>query len=103
MSLDKAFTWLEKPLEARSAGLIYLGVDPAYDSIREDPRFVELLRKVGRRKAESLSGSLPRVQGLQWPAEFDGVLSCHIHPQQPPGLGLLGDAVLRVLGRVIAS
>ncbi len=45
--LDKAFTWLEKALEARSAGLIYLGVDPAYDSLREDPRFVELLRKVG--------------------------------------------------------
>ncbi len=45
--VDKAFAWLATALEARSAGLIYLGVDPAYDSLRNDARFTALLAKVG--------------------------------------------------------
>lgn len=42
-----AFAWLSKALEQRSAPLVYLKVDPVYDRIREDPRFKELLFKVG--------------------------------------------------------
>jgi len=44
---DRAFAWLEKAVEARSAGLIYLHVDPAYDPIRGDPRFAAYLEKMG--------------------------------------------------------
>ena len=44
---DEAFAQLEKALEARSAGLVYLVVDPMYDPLREDPRFHELVEKVG--------------------------------------------------------
>ena len=45
--IDKAFHWLDKALEARSAGLIYLGADPAYEQLRSDQRFAELLKQIG--------------------------------------------------------
>jgi hypothetical protein len=45
--VEKAFAWLDKAIEARSAGLIFLHVDPAYDPVREDSRFVDYLTKVG--------------------------------------------------------
>lgn len=44
--LDRAFTWLEKAYEGRSAGLIYLHVDPSYDPMREDPRFKQYLQRL---------------------------------------------------------
>jgi hypothetical protein len=34
-------------LDARSAGMICLHLDPLYDSIREDPRFTALVEKIG--------------------------------------------------------
>lgn len=42
-----AFQWLEKAYAERSDLLIYLNVDPRLDSIRSDPRFQDLLRRVG--------------------------------------------------------
>ena len=44
---DKALTWLEKSFTARRIWIIDLGVDPTFDSLRADPRFVSLLRRVG--------------------------------------------------------
>ena len=44
---NQAFDWLQKAYEDRSAGLLYLKVDPAFDGVRSDPRFVDLLRRVG--------------------------------------------------------
>jgi len=44
---DKAFEELEKAYEARSPYLISIGVEPALDTLRSDPRFDELLKKVG--------------------------------------------------------
>jgi len=43
---DKAFEWLEAVVKERG-GDGYLKVDPAYDPVRNDPRFQELLRKSG--------------------------------------------------------
>ena len=45
--MDEAFAHLDEALEARSAGLIYLAVDPMYDPLKADPRFDELVKKVG--------------------------------------------------------
>ncbi len=45
--LDQAFACLERALQARSAGLIYLHLDPGYEELRSDPRFGELVQKVG--------------------------------------------------------
>jgi hypothetical protein len=44
---DEAFRQLDKALEQRSAGMIYLHLDPLYDAIREDPRFSALVEKIG--------------------------------------------------------
>ncbi|MEO8042476.1 MAG: tetratricopeptide repeat protein [Acidobacteriota bacterium] len=44
---EQAFVLLEKAFAEHDLQLIYLGVDPYYDSLRSDPRFVDLLRRVG--------------------------------------------------------
>jgi TolB-like protein/Tfp pilus assembly protein PilF len=44
---DAAFGQLDTALEQRSAGMIYLHLDPLYDAIREDPRFSALVEKIG--------------------------------------------------------
>lgn len=43
----QAFTWLQKAHEERTWDLVYLKVDPKLDSLRTDPRFAELLRRLG--------------------------------------------------------
>ncbi len=43
---DKAFEWLEKTYEQREVWLHYLKVDPMYDSLRSDPRFQDLLKRM---------------------------------------------------------
>jgi Tfp pilus assembly protein PilF len=44
---DDAFKWLERGVKERADGLTWLKVDPAVDSLRSDPRFSRLLRKIG--------------------------------------------------------
>jgi len=44
---DKALTWLEKAYQQRSPQLINLSVISSFDSLRADPRFKDLLRRVG--------------------------------------------------------
>ena len=44
---DQAMDWLEKGLTNRNIYMIHLNVQPTYDDLREEPRFTELLRKVG--------------------------------------------------------
>jgi hypothetical protein len=39
--------WLEKAFEERDNWLVWLGVHPAFDSVRNLPEFGELLRRVG--------------------------------------------------------
>jgi TolB-like protein/Tfp pilus assembly protein PilF len=44
---DQAFTWLEKAYEERFNRLAYLKVAALWDPLRSDPRFADLLRRVG--------------------------------------------------------
>jgi TolB-like protein/Tfp pilus assembly protein PilF len=44
---DEAFRMLEKGYEQHSASMPYLMVDPFWDGMRSDPRFADLLRRMG--------------------------------------------------------
>ena len=44
---EQAFVWLEKLCQERSYWAIYLNVVPTLDPLRSDPRFADLLRRIG--------------------------------------------------------
>jgi serine/threonine-protein kinase len=44
---DQAFKWLEKAYQQRSPDLLWLGVWPTWESLRTDPRYGDLLRRIG--------------------------------------------------------
>jgi TolB-like protein/Tfp pilus assembly protein PilF len=44
---DQAFTFLEKAYEQRDRGFVYMKVAPYLETLRSDPRFQDLLRRVG--------------------------------------------------------
>jgi predicted Zn-dependent protease len=44
---DRAMEYLEKSYQEHSHWLMYLHMDPGMDSLRPDPRFQDLLRRVG--------------------------------------------------------
>ena len=43
---DRTFEWLEKGFQEKSAVMQYLKVDQTWDSIRSDPRFQNILRRM---------------------------------------------------------
>jgi hypothetical protein len=43
---DQAFNFLEQIYQRREIWMTYLGVDPRLDSLRDDPRYFDLLRRV---------------------------------------------------------
>ncbi|HEX8773169.1 MAG TPA: protein kinase [Pyrinomonadaceae bacterium] len=51
--IDRTFEWLEKAYEHHSDWLVWLGVEPALDGLRRDPRFTDLMRRVGLPAAAS--------------------------------------------------
>jgi hypothetical protein len=44
---DKAFSSLERAFQSHSAGLIYLHIDPGYFPLKKDPRFADLVQRIG--------------------------------------------------------
>lgn len=44
---DQAIHWLERSLAERGGYLTFLKVEPVFDDLRSDPRFAELLRRIG--------------------------------------------------------
>jgi hypothetical protein len=44
---DRAFEYLERGFKDRRVGLVFLKVDYIWDRIRSDPRFADLVRRVG--------------------------------------------------------
>ncbi len=44
---DRAFEWLDKAYQARDSGLLFLRVMPLFEPLRSDPRFDDMLRRIG--------------------------------------------------------
>src|SRR5439155_557608 len=44
---DQAFTWLDKAFEEHAPWLGFIKTDPVFQSLRDDPRFPALLRRIG--------------------------------------------------------
>jgi TolB-like protein/DNA-binding winged helix-turn-helix (wHTH) protein/Tfp pilus assembly protein PilF len=44
---DQAFSWLEKAVSDHAGRLMFLNVEPRFDSVRSDPRYAELARRLG--------------------------------------------------------
>ncbi len=47
---DQAFEWLEKAYQVRDYQLTPIMIDPVFGSIRSDPRYTDLLRRMGLRQ-----------------------------------------------------
>ncbi len=46
-NVEQEFLWLEKAYEKRDGSVIFLKVEPIFDKVKSDPRFPELLKKLG--------------------------------------------------------
>ena len=44
---DAAFEWLQKAVNERSTFLVYSKWEPRLDPLRSDPRFGQILKKIG--------------------------------------------------------
>jgi hypothetical protein len=44
---DRAFEWLEKAYQVKDDELSSVRIDPNLDSVRSDPRYADLLRRMG--------------------------------------------------------
>jgi tetratricopeptide (TPR) repeat protein len=50
---DRAFLWLEKAYEGREHDLAFSNVWPMFDKLRSDPRFQDLMRRIGLHEGTS--------------------------------------------------
>lgn len=46
---EQALLWLEKAYQERSGWMAFLNVEPIFDGFRDDPRFMDMLRRIGFR------------------------------------------------------
>jgi len=44
---EQVFLWLERSYQGREHDLVFSRVWPLFDSVRSDPRYIDLLRRVG--------------------------------------------------------
>jgi hypothetical protein len=52
--MDGTFGWLDKMYEEHNPELIFMNEQPRYDRLRGDPRFQQLLRKIGFKEVMSI-------------------------------------------------
>lgn len=43
----EAFEWLDKAVQGHAGNLVYLGLDPHFENLHDDPRFGDLLYRIG--------------------------------------------------------
>jgi TolB-like protein/tetratricopeptide (TPR) repeat protein len=60
---ERAFALLDKALASRTPQLLHFVADPAYDGLRDDPRYDELLRRIGVPMARGVASPASRRAG----------------------------------------
>jgi hypothetical protein len=43
---DRAIEWLERAYDDRDPGMVYLGTNPDWETLRDDPRFIALMQRM---------------------------------------------------------
>jgi serine/threonine-protein kinase len=43
---EQALTWLERGFEQRDAKMVFLKVEPKWNNLRNEPRFVDLMKRM---------------------------------------------------------
>ena len=88
---DRAFKWLDHAYEGRDGWLIWLAVDPVFDSLRSDERLEELLRRIG----------LPAMNRQQ-ASDTSSIASTQVGPQsfigRFAGIAVISVVVVLLLG-----
>jgi tetratricopeptide (TPR) repeat protein len=56
---DAAFAWLEKAFVARQPQLLYLPARAEFDRVRDDPRYRDLLRRIGLPVTSAVNAAVP--------------------------------------------
>ena len=44
---EEAFAWLEKTFAAHDPAVLQFNIDPAFESLRSDPRYARLVERIG--------------------------------------------------------
>jgi hypothetical protein len=44
---DDAFRWLQRAYQERSTNLLFVKFDPNMENLRDDPRYGDLVRRIG--------------------------------------------------------
>jgi hypothetical protein len=44
---DETYAWLERGYDRRDPKMVFLKVEPKWNNLRDDPRFQDLMRRVG--------------------------------------------------------
>ncbi len=55
--MDRAFKYLDQAFAEDPGNLVYLRADPTADSLKDDPRFAELIEEAGPRVGSGLTSA----------------------------------------------
>ena len=108
--LEQTFEWLEKAVADRSDWLVWIGVEPAFDDLRSDSRFLSLLRRIGLASTQAQPVLNISVQSLEQLSNTTGesespvnvAPSAHIPADIAPPSDVADDAANIVAGAVAA-
>jgi TolB-like protein/DNA-binding winged helix-turn-helix (wHTH) protein len=51
--MEEALVWLERAVQARDIKIYLVGVEPIFDGLRSNPRFIQLVRQLGLQRSQS--------------------------------------------------
>ena len=61
---DRAFEWLNRAADGHDSLLCYIQVVPTYDSLRDDPRYIKLLRRLDLLSVSDATATIPSNRDL---------------------------------------